>query len=172
MKVVLKRQSAIVDSILAIRRIERNKNISESLTKRIQKYKENQPFIIDEIFWSSNSVGGLYVSLDFQNCTNLTVKYVTFQGYFLNAVGDKCRNEIEGSTIWKARAVGLIGPCPTTIDNHYERLQKCKMSYDFDNPTFYSKIANTFRLSTVTVEYTNGKKIALSGANLNKHVKY
>ena len=112
------------------------------------------------------------MSLDITNCANQTIKYVTFQGYFLNAVGDKCRNEIGGSTIWKVRGVGPIGPSPTTIDNNYERIQKCKASYDFDDLTFYSRSANTFRLSSVTVEYTNGRKLTLSGANLDKHVRY
>lgn len=169
---VLKKQSVIVDSIRAIERVEEDRKTKETIVKRIQEYKENQPFIIDKISWSSNSVGGIYVSLNIINCANQTIKYVTFQGYFLNAVGDKCRNEIGGSTIWKARGVGPIGPSPTTIDNNYERIQKCNANYDFDDITFYSMSANTFRLSSVTVEYTNGRKITLSGANLNKHVRY
>ena len=148
---VLKKQSVIIDSIRAIERVEEQKSVEESLIARIQEYKKNQPFIIDEISWSSNSAGGMYVSLDFFNCASQTVKYVTFQGYFLNAVGDKCRNEIGGSTIWKARGVGPIGACPTTVDNHYERLQKCKTSYNFDELTFYTRSADTFRLSSVTV---------------------
>ena len=171
-ELVLKKQSVIIDSLRAIERVEENKRVEESLTARIQEYKKNQPFIIDNISWSSNSAGGMYVSLDFMNCTNLAIKYVTFQGYFLNTVGDKCRNEIGGSTIWKARGVGPIGPCPTTVDNHYERLQKCKASYDFDELTFYTRSADSFWLSSVTVEYKNGRKIILSGANLNKHVRY
>lgn len=171
-ELVLKKQSVIIDSIRAIERVEERKRVEESLTARIQEYKKNQPFVIDKISWSSNSAGGMYVSLDFFNCANQTVKYVTFQGYFLNAVGDKCRNEIGGSTIWKARGVGPIGPCPTTVDNHYERLQKCKASYNFDEITFYTRSADTFRLSSVTVQYMNGKTITLNGANLNKHVRY
>jgi hypothetical protein len=169
---VLKEQSVIVDSLRAIESVEEDRKTEETIVKRIQEYKENQPFIIDEISWSSNSVGGIYVSLNITNCANQTIKYVTFQGYFLNAVGDKCRNEIGGSTIWKVRGVGPIGPSPTTIDNNYERIQKCKASYDFDDLTFYSRSANTFRLSSVTVEYTNGRKLTLSGANLDKHVRY
>lgn len=171
-KLVLERQSNIVDSLNAIRYAEANRKKTEYIIQQIQEYKNNQPFIIDEISWRANSVGGIYVSLDFLNCTNQTIKYVIFQGHLLNAVGDKCVNEIDGSTIWKARGVGPIGPCPTTIDNNFERFQKCKASYDFDDPTFYTKSANTFGLSSVTVEYTNGRKITLSGVNLNKHVRY
>jgi hypothetical protein len=170
--VVLKRQSDIIASANKIIMDEFQKQVEESLVQRIQEYKENHPFIIDEISWSSNSVGGIYVSLDFFNCSNQTIKYVTFQGYFLNTVGDKCRNEIGGSAIWKARGIGPIGPCPTTVENHYERIHNCKASYDFDELTFYTRSADTFRLSSVTVQYMNGKTITLSGANLNKHVRY
>lgn len=175
---ILERQSAVVDSINAIKTIqaaikarEDRKRAEESLKQRIQEYKENAPFIINFSSWSSNSVGGITVYIDITNCTQNTIKYVTFQGYFINAVGDKCRNEIGGGTVWKARGVGPIGPCPTSIENHYERYRNCEASYTFDNLTFYSRVANKFKLSSVTVEYTNGKKITLSGVNLNKHIK-
>lgn len=177
-KNILKRQSVIVDSIKAINAIKAAKEaaeervrVEESLKQRIQEYKENSPFIISYISWSSNSVGGITVYIDITNCTQNTIKYVTFQGYFLNAVGDRCRNEIGGGTMWKARGVGPIGPCPSTIANHYERYRSCEASYTFDNLTFYSRIVNKFKLSSVSVEYTNGRKITLSGANLNKHIK-
>lgn len=182
-KRILEKQSVIVDSIKSIRAIkeaeeaaekaaEDRRIMVETLTNRIREYKENNPFIVSDIYWYSNSVGGITVRLSITNCSQNTIKYVTFQGYFLNAVGDRCRNEIGGSTIWKARGVGPIGPCPTTIDNHYERYRRCEASYEFDNLTFYSRVADSFRLSSVTIEYINGRKMTLSGANLNKHVRY
>lgn len=178
-KRILEKQSVIVDSIKEIRAIkaaekavEDRRIMLETLTNRIREYKENNPFMVSNIYWYSNSVGGITVRLSITNCTQNTIKYVSFQGFFLNAVGDRCRNEIGGGTIWKARGVGPIGPCPTTIENHYERYRSCKASYEFDNLTFYSRVADSFRLSSVTIEYTNGSKMTLSGANLNKHVKY
>ena len=171
-KLVIQKHSAIVDSINAIRLAESARAFAESTSKLIKVYKENAPFVISDISWESNSAGGIEVSLTITNCTNQTIKYVTFQGYFINPVGDRCQNEIGGGTIWKARGVGPIGPCPTTIDNCGDRMYDCKGSYTFDNLTFYSRIANTFRLSSVIVEYTNGKKITLSGTSLNKHVRY
>ena len=171
-KLVIQQHKAIVDSIQSIRLAESAKAMAESAKKLIKVYKDNAPFVIGDIFWDSNSAGGIEVSLSITNCVNQTIKYVTFQGYFINAVGDRCQNEIGGGSIWKAKGVGPIGPCPTTIDNCSERMYDCKGSYTFDNLTFYSRIARTFRLSSVTVEYTNGRKITLSGANLNKHVRY
>lgn len=171
-KLVIQKQKAIVDSLNAIRLVESAKAMAESANKLIKAYKENAPFIISDISWDSNSAGGIEVGLSFTNCTNQTIKYVTFQGYFINAVGDRCQNEIGGGTLWKARGIGPIGPCPTTIDNCTERMYDCKGSYTFDNHTFYTRVANTFKLSSVIIEYMNGRKVTLSGANLNKHVRY
>lgn len=171
-KLVIEQQKPIVDSIMQIRVAESQKRLAESANNLIQLYKENQPFIITGISWDSNSAGGIEVSLSITNCTQQTIKYVTFQGYFKNAVGDKCRNEIGGGTVWKAKGIGPIGPCPSTVENCQERMYDCKGSYDFDNLSFYSHVADTFELSSVTVQYTNGKTITLSGANLDKHVRY
>lgn len=168
----IQEKAAIVDSINEVKRLESLKRLNGFIAERINIYKKYSPFIISDISWTANSVGGIEVSLGITNCTGQTIKYVTFQGYFINAVGDRCRNEIGGSTTWKARGVGPIGPCPTTADNYYDRVKKCDASYNFDNLTFYTRVAHTFRLSSVTVEYTNGKNITLSGANLNKHVRY
>lgn len=168
----IQKKAAIVDSLNEIKRLESLKGLNEFITGRIETFKKNSPFIISDISWSANSVGGIEVSLSITNCTGQTIKYVTFQGYFINAVGDKCRNDIGGNTIWKARGVGPIGPCPTTADNYYDRKNNCGAIYSFDDLTFYTRVARTFRLSSVTVEYTNGRKMTLSGANLNKHVIY
>ena len=168
----IQKKAAIVDSLNEIKRLESLKGLNEFITGHIGTYKKNSPFIISDISWSANSVGGIEVSLSITNCTGQTIKYITFQGYFINAVGDKCRNDISGSTTWKARGVGPIGPCPTTADNYYDRKNNCGARYSFDDLTFYTRVAHTFRLSSVTVEYTSGRKITLSGANLNKHVKY
>ena len=168
----IQKKAAIVDYLNEKKRLESLKGLNDFITGRIGTYKKNSPFIISDISWSANSVGGIEVSLSITNCTGQTIKYVTFQGYFINAVGDKCRNDISGSTTWKARGVGPIGPCPTTADNYYDRKNNCGARYSFDDLTFYTRVAHTFRLSSVTVEYTSGRKITLSGANLNKHVRY
>jgi hypothetical protein len=116
-----------------------------------------------------DSAGGIEVDITFTNCSSQKVKYVYFRGYFLNAVGDRCRNEITGSTEWKYRGVGPIDPFPkTSDDSSYGH----RHTYFFGNPRFYSSIAEKFRLSSVTIEYMNGTKKVLSGAELKKRVKY
>lgn len=135
----------------------------------MSEMKRCTPAIIKVGGWKMDSAGGIEVDITFTNCTSQKVKYVYFRGYFLNAVGDKCRNDITGSTEWKYRGVGPIDAMPKELQkNYYPNVE----FWRFGNPKFYSSIAHTFRLSSVTIEYMNGKKTTLSGAELKKRVKY
>ena len=146
----------------------------DSINKVIQEEKlanlrTLSPAFIEMRGWNMDSAGGIAVDMRFTNCSSQKVKYVYFKGYFLNAVGDKCRNDINGSTEWKYRGVGPISPLPNTPEEMgYAHVE----SWHFGNPLFYSTIAVKFRLSSVTIEYMNGKKTVLSGAELNKRVAY
>ena len=155
-----------------IRLAESRQRLAETQNELIRLYKEYDPVIVKLDSWDSNSAGGIELNLSVTNCSTQTIKYITVQGYFTNSVGDKCRNEIGGGTVWKGRGVGPIGPRPTTLDDFNERIDNCKASYDFDNLTFYSRIAQYFHFSSVTIQYMNGKTITLSGNNLKKHVRY
>lgn len=137
--------------------------------KDMAEMKSSAPAIIKVGDWNMDSAGGITVDITFTNCTSQKIKYVYFRGYFLNAVGDKCRNDITGSTEWKYRGVGPIDAMPKELQkNYYPNVE----FWRFGNPKFYSTIAHTFRLSSVTIEYMNGKKTTLSGAELKKRVKY
>ena len=114
-----------------------------------------------------DSAGGNEVTIKFTNCSSLKIKYVYFTGYFLNAVGDKCRNEINRSTVWKYTGVGPISRIPNTPDRFGSYIK-----YFHSDPLFYSKNARKFRLSSVTIEYMNGKKIVLTGEELDVRVDY
>lgn len=160
------------DSLNAAKIAAALKELNDSKLDLINTLKKKAPVVVKCDSWSANSVGGITVSVSVTNCSNQTIKYITFQGYFLNAVGDKCINEIGGGTVWKARGIGPIGPAPTTLDNFDERWDGYRANYTFDNPTFYSRVADTFHFSSVTIQYMNGKTISLSGKNLNSHVIY
>ena len=139
------------------------------LEKDMSEMKRLAPAIIKVGGWNMDSAGGIAVDITFTNCTSQKVKYVYFRGYFLNAVGDKCRNDITGSTEWKYRGVGPIDIMPKQLQmNFYPNVE----FWRFGNPKFYSTIAEKFRLSSVTIEYMNGTKKVLSGAELKKRVKY
>jgi hypothetical protein len=111
--------------------------------------------------------GGNEVTIKFTNCGSLKIKYVYFTGYFLNAVGDKCRDEVSGSTVWKYTGVGPVSRIPNTPDRFGSYIK-----YFHSDPLFYSKNARKFRLSSVTIEYMNGKKTVLSGSELDDRVDY
>lgn len=50
-------------------------------------------------------------------------------------------------------------------------MRSCSVEYYFDKPTFYSRIADTFILSSVSIQYMNGKT-TLSGERYHKHISY
>lgn len=127
------------------------------------------PAFIEIEGWNKDSANGIAVDIAFKNGVTQKVKYVYFKGFFLNAVGDKCRNEINGTTEWKCRGVGPVDALP---DSPYYIYYDHIAHWHFSNPRFYSATANTFRLSSVTIEYMNGKKTTLSGTELKKRVRY
>lgn len=166
--------------LAAEKKAREEKQLAEEKARLYSLYLEEQkekiahlqtlaPAFIEMTGWNMDSAGGIAVNIRFTNCSSQKVKYVYFRGYFLNAVGDKCRNNITGSTEWKYRGVGPISPLPKTPEEMgYAHME----SWHFGNPLFYSTIAVRFRLSSVTIEYMNGKKTVLSGAELNKRVAY
>lgn len=131
--------------------------------------QSHAPAFIEIEGWNKDSANGIAVDIAFKNGVTQKVKYVYFKGFFLNAVGDKCRNEINGSVEWKCRGVGPVDSLP---DSPYYIYYDHIAHWHFSNPRFYSATANTFRLSSVTIEYMNGKKTTLSGAELKKRVRY
>lgn len=148
-------------------RIARQKSIEE---QRMANLKLMDPAYIEVKGWNMNSVGGIAVNVTFTNCDRFhSIKYVYFQGYFLNAVGDKCKNSVNGSTVWKYTGVGPINPFPSKPGQYGKSYIA---NFCFDDPLFYAKTAHTFRLSSVTIEYTNGKKKVLTGDELDFRVDY
>lgn len=131
--------------------------------------QSHTPAFIEIEGWNKDNANGIAVDIAFKNGVTQKVKYVYFKGFFLNAVGDKCRNEINGTTEWKCRGVGPVDALP---DSPYYIYYDHIAHWHFSNPRFYSATANTFRLSSVTIEYMNGKKTTLSGAELKKRVRY
>lgn len=136
--------------------------------QEFENLKLMDPAYIEVKKMEMNSVGGIKVKIKFTNCSKLKVKYIYFKGYFLNAVGDKCRNIVGGSTEWKDTGVGPIRPLPENSGEY----SNYTAFFTFDDPLFYSKTAQKFRLSSVTIEYMNGEKSILSGAELNDRVDY
>ena len=169
---VLDRQQKKIDSLKVKEDSIAYEEYIQAANKLIKIYKDSDPVLVTVDSWDANSAGGIEVYLSVTNCSMQTIKYISFQGYFTNAVGDKCRNEIGGGTTWKGRGIGPIGPRPTQIDDFMQKREECKATYSFDTPTFYSRVAQYFHLSSVTIQYMKGKTVTLSGNKLKKHVIY
>lgn len=163
---------AIKDSIEMVEKQQELAELKAKLAEQMDRIRKLGPALIKVTGWTMDSAGGITVSLQITNCTNQRIKYVTFKGYFLNAVGDRCRNEISGSTEWKGRGVGPIEAYPKTPDELVDGGKEHIGYYDFEHSSFYTRTADTFHLSSVTIEYMNGKKTVLAGAELKKRVIY
>lgn len=150
----------------------KQREVQETQRKALEEQEFEDLKLMDPAYIEVNKIkmdnaGGNEVTIKFTNCSSLKIKYVYFTGFFLNAVGDKCRDEINGSTVWKYTGVGPVSRIPNTPDKYGPYIK-----YFHSDPLFYSKNARKFRLSSVTIEYMNGKKTVLSGAELNDRVDY
>lgn len=167
---------------LVLKIIEKQKQVADSTlreeyARKVSEIKSHDPIIIRINSWEKNTVGGITMNLSVTNCSSQTIKYITFKGCFYNPVGDKCLNEIGGGSVWSAKGVGPIKPAPisenpTNTASDFLNLLDCNGYYKFDDTTFYTKTATSFTLTSVSIQYTNGKTITLSGEKLKGHVIY
>ncbi len=163
---------AVKDSMQRMEDAKRFEELKKDASVLMANYRKMSPALFKVFGWYMDSAGGITVSLIVTNCSSQRIKYVTFRGYFLNAVGDKCYNEIGGGTEWRGKGIGPIDAFPKTPEDFLCGNESHIASYDFDNNAFYCRTADTFHLSSVTIEYMNGKKVVLSGAELKKRVVY
>ena len=168
--IIAKEEKRIIDQQLSREKREREERMALQKSIEEQEFadlKLMDPAYIEVKKITMDSAGGNEVSIKFTNCSSQKVKYVYFTGYFLNAVGDKCRNEINGSTIWKYTGVGPISRIPNTPDKYGPYIKRFH-----SDPLFYSKNACKLVLSSVTIEYMNGTKKVLTGDELYDRVDY
>lgn len=169
----IERHRVIADSLIAEKTRKLQEETIEIKKKILEDIKIYDPVVIRVTNWSTNSVGMVAVDITVTNGSPTeTIKYISFQAYFTNPVGDKVRNEISGGSFWKARGVGPIGPRPTTLENFDERWAEFRGSYSFDSSSFYASTAQYIHLSSVTIQYMSGKTITLTGEKLKKRVIY
>lgn len=172
-KAEVERRQAKADSIKEAEARKMQEELVELKKRVIGELKAYDPVLVHVTNWTMNSVGEVEVNITVTNGSPTeTIKYITFQAYFTNPVGDRVRNEIGGGTTWKARGVGPIGPRPTTLENIDERWENFRGSYEFDNGSFYSSMAQYINISSVTIQYMSGKTITLTGEKLKKCVLY
>lgn len=86
--------------------VEREAAAKVKIKEEIAFLQSHAPAFIEIEGWNKDRANGIAVDIAFKNGVTQKVKYVYFKGFFLNAVGDKCRNEINGTVEWKYRGVG------------------------------------------------------------------
>lgn len=170
---VISQKKQTADSLAQVRLRESEERLISTKKALIETLQQIDPVFVTVDSWETDYAGGVSMNISVTNGSpTQTIKYISFQGYFTNAVGDKCYNEIGGGTTWKTRGIGPIGPRPTSLENFDARIDNCQGSYSFDNIRFYSEIAQYIHVTIVTIQYMNGKTITLSGERLKKHLSY
>ena len=112
--------------------------------------KEDVPSILDieAVYYDVNSVNGIDIYTYFTNKTSKTIKYITWEIEFYNAVQDILKSEIGGRTSAVLKATGPINPGTTSQ----------KMYWD---ACFYSPGVAYVHIKQIIIEYTDGSKITL-----------
>lgn len=113
------------------------KNIADNLIKGI---KSKYPIYVEYISTSyPNSAGGVDLNVSIENTGKKAIKYITFTGYPINAVNDRCTCEIRRYSTASPRGVGPVPPGETA-------------SYCFENLWYNSTIVEYVPVS-IRIQY-------------------
>lgn len=106
------RQIFVQDSIK--REKEKQQHIRDSI-RRVQRINDvkHSVKITEAKLHSPNSAGGVDVEVNFKNLSDKTIKYFVWEGYPLNAVGDRVGCEIRGMGNFRGKVTGPIKPKQT-----------------------------------------------------------
>lgn len=128
------------------------KNIADSLIKRV---KSKYPIYIEYIRTSyPNSAGGVDLNVSIENTGDKTIKYITFIGYPINAVNDRCACEIRKYSTASPRGVGPILSGETA-------------SYSFENLWYNSTIVKYVPVS-IKIQYMDNSFKSVSQSALKE----
>ena len=158
------RENYVRDSLEWIKKNEGyHRLLSEIYTARVQRIKAKSPVAINIDSWDVDDMGGVTASVSVVNCSSSTIKYISFRFTFKNPVGDVCRDRYTGKKEWTIRGVGPI--------KSYDNVD-CIATYDFNEPSFFSRMIEEIVLSGVTIQYMNGKIVNISGNGVKKHLTW
>ena len=117
----IKREKFIQDSLLFAyckesekNRIARKDSLSKLTSELIEETKKNHPLYIIELKTSyPNTAGGVDLIAEVINTSNKAIKYITFTGYPINSVNDRCYCNIRKYSTVSPKGVGPIPPNDT-----------------------------------------------------------
>ena len=127
------KENAIKDSIWRAERIQTLKKSVKITTARLS---------------SPNSAAGCSATVYYKNISNKTIKYFTWVGYCINAVGDRVQCEIRGDDVYRGRDTGPVRPG--------------KSSGGTWDCIIYNWSAKKLILTAVEIEYTDGSYLNIS----------
>ena len=110
---------------------------------------DNIPVKIKKLSKTTNSVGGVSVSIVWKNNTDKTVKYFKWTGFPTNAVGDMVSCSIRDYSYFTGRETGPIKPN--------------KKSDPYWDCVWYCWQVDKIHITKVEVEYMDGTSIVLEG---------
>ena len=142
-----KRELFVADSIAKVR--EREKFVADSLAK-VEHIKEIKSSIkIEDYFLCfPNYAGGCNMNIHYRNISKKTIKYITFECEFYNAVDDYAWCEIYNSYKRRIKDVGPI--------NYWE--------YDSNiwSDVIYNHNARKMEIVGINIDYMDGTKLEIS----------
>ena len=145
------------DSLATIAAAEKKSQDSLKRAKRIDLLK-NTIKIKKAYLSSPNSAGGVDAHLVWKNVSNKTIKYLTWSGYPINAVGDPVSCEARGTIEGGGTVTGPIKPGATY---GYGTYWDC---------LWYNYSAKKLVLTDIYIEYMDGSSIHMNSNEL-KYVR-
>lgn len=127
------KENAIKDSIWRVERIQTLKKSVKITTARLS---------------SPNSAAGCSATVYYKNVSNKTIKYFTWVGYCINAVGDRVQCEIRGDDVYRGRDTGPVRPG--------------KSGGGTWDCIIYNWSAKKLIITAVEIEYTDGSYLNIS----------
>lgn len=148
------------------RKDEEEKRIAAEREKKKQEKEKSQRdkarsiIRVSRVYPSKpNSAGGVDAHVVWQNTSNKTIKYVSFELEPYNAVGDVVECTIRGRSASRGRVTGPIKPGQWYGENRY---WEC---------AWYNSTICKVKLISVEIEYMDGSTKELSGKDL-EYIKY
>ncbi|MCQ2278591.1 MAG: hypothetical protein MJZ62_04745 [Bacteroidales bacterium] len=135
---IAKREAFVADSLAKMERINTIKN-----SIRITSY------------WlsSANSAGGRDVHFNFKNKSDKTIKYLTFEVYFYNAVDDLVYCEIRNYCSFRGKYTGPVKPQGHSDGGYWDCV-------------IYNYQAKRIVLTSIDIEYTDGSSLHINKEEL------
>ena len=109
--------------------------------------------ILEYYLSSPNSVGGVDAHFEYQNLNDKTIKYLSWYGYPINAVGDPVTCSIRGYSEHGGQSTGPVEKWQTGGLGYWECM-------------WYNYEAKKLILTRVEIEYMDGSRFTIKGNDL------